>query len=100
MEYEWDLLKAEQNAAKHGVRFEQVSGFNWKNAAVKRDERRDYGERRYIAVGPIDGRLHVLVFTVRGRKVRVIGLRKANARERIRHERTKEAFLDFPERLG
>jgi len=33
-------------------------------AIVVADERRDYGEVRFQAVGPILGRLHVLAFTM------------------------------------
>lgn len=50
-------------------------------AFIVEDRRRDYGERRYQAMGPIDGRLHVLVFTPRAGAIHVISLRKANDRE-------------------
>ena len=50
------------------------------------DDRRDYGERRYIALGRIRGRIHVMVFTPRGGTVRLISLRKANDREIRRYE--------------
>ena len=87
-EYEWDPAKASGNEAKHGILFETVLEFDWGKASIERDERRNYGEARFIAVGPVKGRLHVLVFTRRGEKVRVIGLRKANAREKVRYERS------------
>jgi uncharacterized DUF497 family protein len=50
-------------------------------AFIVEDRRRDYGERRYQAMGPIAGRLHVLVFTPRAGAIHVISLRKANDRE-------------------
>ena len=50
-------------------------------ALVVADHRRVYGEERFQAVAPIGGRLHVLVFTMRGDTLRAISLRKANARE-------------------
>ena len=46
-----------------------------------RDHRYDYGEARIQALGMIEGRLHMLVFTMRGDMVRAISLRKANTRE-------------------
>ncbi|MCW5697478.1 MAG: BrnT family toxin [Bauldia sp.] len=91
MEYEWDPVKAAGNLAKHGVAFEQTQGFGWEEATTTEDARRNYGESRFIAVGPIEGRLHVLVYTRRGDRIRVIGLRRANDRERVKHERAKEA---------
>jgi uncharacterized DUF497 family protein len=54
------------------------------SAIVIEDRRRDYGEARFLAYGPIGGRLHVL-WTVRGTVVRAIGLRRANRRERSRY---------------
>jgi uncharacterized protein len=48
----------------------------WSKISVK-----DYGERRFQALGLIAGRLHALVFTPRAGLVHVISLRKANRRE-------------------
>ena len=49
--------------------------------------KRDDAKRctRVIATGFIGRRLHVAVFTERGDKVRVIGLRRANSREPRRY---------------
>jgi uncharacterized DUF497 family protein len=55
--------------------------FDFATAIVLRDDRKDYGEDRFRAYGAIRGRLHALVFTRREGKVRVISLRKSNARE-------------------
>ena len=64
----------------------EVVGMNFDEAVVVPDERQDYGEPRFRAFGPIHGRLHVLAFTMRGRVLRAILLRKANPRERRRYE--------------
>jgi uncharacterized DUF497 family protein len=45
------------------------------------DDRYDYGEDRTQTLGLIGGRLHMLVFTMRGDVLRAISLRKANRRE-------------------
>jgi hypothetical protein len=55
-------------------------------SGLEPDLRRACGEDRYQAVCLIDGRLHVLAFTMRGRTLGVISLRKANAKERRRCE--------------
>ncbi|MEP0321525.1 BrnT family toxin [Bauldia litoralis] len=86
MEYEWDPKKAAANLAKHGVAFERVAQFEWNEAEIEEDDRSPYGERRFYALGMIDGRIHALIFTMRGEAVRVISLRKANDRERRRYE--------------
>ncbi len=46
------------------------------------DDRRDYGETRFITIGRLDGRMVVMVWTERDGARRVISLRKANDRER------------------
>ncbi len=91
MEYEWDPAKAEANLLKHGIPFDDVLGFDWSVATTAPDLRKGYGEDRVMAVGPVGGRLHVLIFTPRGGKVRVISLRRSNDREGRSHERTKKA---------
>ena len=45
------------------------------------DLRMSYGERRFITLGFLDGRLTLVVWTVRGTKRRIISMRKANERE-------------------
>jgi uncharacterized protein len=45
------------------------------------DDRKDYGELRYITIGRLEGRMVVLVWTPRGEVRRIISLRKANGKE-------------------
>jgi len=59
--------------------------FDFLTARIWTDERKDYGETRYTALGYIGHRLHVLVFTVRGDIRRPISLRKANHKERSKY---------------
>lgn len=85
--YEWDGQKAAESASRHGVVFEDVARLDWTAALTGEDDRYDYGERRFRSLAPIDGRLHVLIFTMRGDAIRVISLRKANDREVRDYER-------------
>jgi hypothetical protein len=80
----WDETKRAANMAVHGIDFTAAYRFEWDTARIDPDMRRDYGEQRFVALGRIGLRVHVLVFTPRGEVVRVISLRKANRRE-IRH---------------
>ena len=86
MKYEWDGEKNAANEAKHGIGFEEAATFEWDTAFVTRDLRADYGEPRFAALGFIEARLFVMIFTKRGDAVRIISLRKANARERSFYE--------------
>jgi uncharacterized DUF497 family protein len=84
MEIELDPAKDEENIRKHGMSLARAKDLEIDKAQVKKDNRKDYGEDRFIAVGPLDGRLCVLIFTLRDTKMRAISLRRANAREQRR----------------
>jgi uncharacterized DUF497 family protein len=77
----YDDEKNHRNIEERGLSFERAATFDWRRAVVQADRQRDYGEDRFTAVGFIDDRLHVLVFTLRGPDIRVISLRRANRRE-------------------
>ena len=50
------------------------------------DDRRDYGEERFITIGFLDEAMVVLVWTPRDAAHRIISMRKANERERALYE--------------
>ncbi len=81
MPYDWDPDKAASKLAKHGVAFEAVEGFDWSTALVGSTLNHETGEPRLLAYGAIRDRLHVLVYSVETRCIRVISLRKASKRE-------------------
>jgi uncharacterized protein len=82
MEYEWDPRKAAQNLRKHKVNFaDTVAVFEDTLAMTLKD---DYpAEERFNTIGTdILGRILVVCWTYRGRKIRVISARKATPAER------------------
>jgi uncharacterized DUF497 family protein len=85
VEIEFDPTKDQINQAKHGISLVTAAEIDLEKAIVIEDRRFEYGETRFIAYAPVGGRLHVLWFTRRGAVVRVIGLRRANRRERNQH---------------
>lgn len=85
MRIEFDPGKDEINQAKHGVSLAAAAEIDLEAALIEPDQRYPYGEDRFQAIVPIAGRLHLLAFTMRGDVVRVISLRKANSRERMRY---------------
>jgi uncharacterized DUF497 family protein len=82
VEIEFDPEKDRTNRKKHGVSLAAAADMNLDAAIVLEDRRFDYGETRFLAYAPVNGRFHVLWFTMRGSAVRLIGLRKANNREK------------------
>ena len=85
--FEWDEQKAERNQAKHSVSFEFATrAFDDENRVTVIDNRRDYGETRYITLAKIDNRLYVVAFTLRSSIIRLISARKASNKEAKRYE--------------
>jgi uncharacterized protein len=84
--YQLRLSQEREESARAGISFELAAKFEWDSALVVEDLRKDYGERRFQALGLIKNRLYMMVFTPRANKVHVISLRKANKREVKRYE--------------
>ena len=82
MEFEWDDAKSDACFAQCGFDFSYaVRAFLDPNRITSRDYRWDYGEDRYRLLGEIEGRVFVVIFTVRSSVIRIISARKANKRE-------------------
>jgi uncharacterized DUF497 family protein len=78
----WDQNKNTNNIVKHGIDFNDLrEAFN-NIMLIKRDDRADYGEDRFIGIGQIQSTVIVIVWTVREDQTRIISARKANKKER------------------
>lgn len=85
MSIDFNPEKDQVNRTKHGLALDRAIDMDLRTAVVQSDERRDYGEPRWRAYGMLGDRLHMLAFTVRDGRMRVISLRRANAREMKRY---------------
>jgi len=56
----FDPIKNERNIQARGLSFESAADFDFETAFVFLDDRREYGEARYVALGYLAERLHVL----------------------------------------
>lgn len=81
MEIEYDPQKNRANIEERGLSFDDVVYLDWDHAYIAQDRRKDYAETRYTALALLDNRLHVVCFTWRDTRLRVISFRKANQRE-------------------
>jgi len=80
---EFDPAKSDKNKEERGLPFEMAEDFDLETAIIRRDDRFDYPELRFQAIGPIHGIVHLLVFTpLESGAIRVISLRRANRKER------------------
>ena len=80
MQFEWDDAKNDSCFTRRGFDF-AVHAFFDPHRTIAQDRRRDYGEDRYRLLGMIDGRVYVVVYTIRGSTIRIISARKANVKE-------------------
>ena len=81
---EYDLRKDAENRRKHTYSLAAAEAVFEGPFIEEEDVRADYGETRFIAIGPLsetDDRLFVTVYTWRSAQRRIISFRKANARE-------------------
>ncbi len=86
MTFEWDDTKRSSNLAKHGIDFKEAERFFNSEPICFEDFRQNYNEKRFIAFGKIEERLIITVYTLRKDNIRIISMRKANARERRLYE--------------
>jgi uncharacterized DUF497 family protein len=86
--FEWDPRKAEANAAKHGVTFDDaVSVFLDTDALDGPDLQHSTAEPRLLRLGrAADGRVLMVAYTLRSsgnaETIRIISARRASRRER------------------
>lgn len=89
----WDEPKRRRNIKAHGLDFEGSEAI-WDNFTVSREDlREDYGEKRIVTFGLLNGEVVVLVHIDRDEDMHVISLRKAEKYEaRYYFETAKEYF--------
>jgi len=86
VEFEWDAGKAAANFKKHGIDFaDAVAVLEDVLAVTIRDEVAD--EERYVTVGEdVLGRVAVVVYALRGDRIRIISARRASRKELRQYE--------------
>lgn len=82
MTYEWDEWKNRLNIRRHGIDFLDVPAMFQHPMVTFLDQRRDYGEDRWIGIGILKTLLAVVVFTEpKPDTIRIISARKATQHE-------------------
>lgn len=85
MDISYDPAKNEWNIRERELSFDQAAAFDFGTAKIWQDVRKPYPDSRFIAIGYLNDRLHVLVFGETELGIRVISFRKANPREGEKH---------------
>ena len=82
MRFEWDPAKRIANLRQHGVDFQAATKMFAGPDLERPDDRFDYGEVRWIAIGIVSATEFTVCYTDRGESRRIISARKANNDER------------------
>ena len=88
VEFEWDAGKAASNLSKHGIGFaEAMTVFNDALEVMIPDPAHSDAELRFVSIGVSEsGRLLVVAYTERDRRIRIVSARQATPRERRLYE--------------
>lgn len=81
MNFEWDARKRRANLRKHGIDFVGSEAIFDGVTKTMVDDRRDYGEERFVTFGLLEGRVVAVVHTETADTIRVISIRKATKHE-------------------
>ena len=81
MRLTWDEEKRTATLTHRGLDFADAAKVFAGNHFIEPDDRRDYGEPRYITAGWLDDRFVVLVWTPRDGGRRIISMRHGHADE-------------------
>ncbi len=87
MGYTWDEAKRRKTLEKRGLDFQDCARVFEGPTLSFLDSRFDYGEERTVTVGLLNGRMVAVVHCDRGSDIRIISMRKVNARERKKYEK-------------
>ena len=85
MLFEFDENKSKINKQKHGIDFVEAQQlFNKKTKIIPAKEIED--EIRYAAIGYIDNKCYVMIFTTRNVEIRIISVRRCRKKEKELYE--------------
>ncbi len=90
--FQWDEGNIDKSYNKHGITPNEAEEvFLDENLQVTKDVKHSQKEQRYIALGQtFQEKILFVVFTIRGRKIRIISARPTNKKERRKYvQKTK-----------
>jgi len=88
MYFEWDTQKKHRNEQKHKISFEEATTV-WTDpfALIAPDIEHSFTEERELIIGQsYKNRLLVVVYTIRGKNIRIISARLVTKSERQQYE--------------
>ena len=88
MKFVWDENKNEENIRKHGIDFMDVPSMFKLPMLVQYDDKKNYGEDRWIGIGLMRFIVVLVIYSEPGSNmIRIISARKATKKERKNYEK-------------
>ena len=91
LQIEFDPAKDAVTIRRRGVSLAEAETLLQGFVVDRVDNRRDYGETRFVAIGEIEGVEFTCVYTLRGEAIRPFSLRRASRKERHVYQEAKAA---------
>lgn len=90
--FEWDEGNIDKSYEKHGVSPKETEEiFISEELFVVPDKKHSEAEKRHIALGTTQGNKNLfVVFTLKGKKIRVISARRMHRKEVAKYEKAKK----------
>ena len=85
MRFEWDERKRRSNLNKHGLDFFDVNAV-FEAPHIVAPSVYEGEEKRFLAIGTIEGRCVTVVYTTRSGVIRIISFRRARHAERQKYQ--------------
>jgi len=85
MKFEWDENKRSVNLHRHGIDFADVPRVFESERVIFIDDRFDYGELRFVAIGFLGLSLATITYTENDETTRIINARKATKNEQQKY---------------
>lgn len=85
LDFEYDEPKSLANLEKHGIDFTDAQAL-WSDHDLLEIQARTDDEPRYLIIGIIDSKHWSAVVTYRGKKIRIISVRRSRAEEVVLYE--------------
>ncbi len=122
MEFEWNPAKSESNLRKHGISLDEAKEIFLGPVFTALDQRKDYGESRFISIGALSGIVFLVVahtdrkgkirsnysasaatVTLAPIKGRLCGAKRGgnnNCSAKIRHPRSGDGKKEYPNEMA
>lgn len=86
MKLSWDETKRQTTLIERGLDFADADEVLFGKQYTHLDDRRDYGEKRFVTAGYLDGRFVVVTWTPRNDGQRIISMRYGHEQEEKRYK--------------